>query len=450
MSTPRQISLWQHALRGIIWTMGLRIVGALSVFALVAILTRLLTAETVGRYFVAISVVGFLSLAVQLGLTGPAVRDVSRALADGREDKAQGIARAILRLAAFAGVSLVSVALLLSMAIPHFLTTHLGADATLVIPIIALTAALLGIQAIVGEIFRGYHRIGHANLLGSILAGVVSLVGVFATSLTSIPISLVTVIAISSAAAALSLTVGVVLLLHGPSAPAPSSAILLCEGHPFWWNSLATFVFYYADLWVAGMVLPFDQVALYGAANRVVQMLVLPIDAAEASLPPLISGLHATNEHASLQILLRRTAQIQTVVVTIGSVVLIVFGSPLLGSLFGAHYENGQVILALLSLGWLVRASMGAYGHTLMMTTHAHFMMRLTLAWSLLCVPIEWIAGTWYGATGIAAAAALLLASFSLVGAWAARLKLGLNVTALPSRKQIITAQPMGRPNSST
>ena len=430
-----QHSVLGAVLRGGAWTLACRFASVLFAFGIASLLARMLTAPDMARYFLAMSIAAGLGLAVQLGLPGLTVRAVSHAVAQGRDADARAFSWAVLFFCTKTSAALLVLAVLPILFFCLFWPGSDRASDSVVLLIVVLTAGAIALQSVLSEVYRGYNRIRQACFFGSSLTAGLSCTAVALASLAGLPLTLTQTLLVGFGALVLSITLALSALPQGDLGTAPSIGTLLAEARPFWGNSLATFFFFHGDLWVAALLLAPEQVAIYGAASRLVQPLTFPIEAAEAPLPPLIVKLFGQGKDAELQHILRRAAQVQTALVALGTIALVIGGAFLLSVVFGSQYADGATILALLAMGWLVRATMGAHGHALMLTPHARAMTRLTVAGSIAALPLQVIAGMLWGGAGIALAAAFMLASLSGAGAILAKQKLGINVTVFAARR---------------
>jgi O-antigen/teichoic acid export membrane protein len=150
---------------------------------------------------------------------------------------------------------------------------------------------------------------------------------------------------------------------------------------------------------------------LYGAAWRLAQFVALPIAIANAVVPPLIAELHATNEKAELERLLRRSASWGGIPATIACLLAVMAGGRILGVVYGQFYGAAALPLALLSIGQAANVLAGSSGFALMMTGNERTMLATTFAsgtfffiGELLVLPRLGIAG----AAGVAAGAMIL------------------------------------------
>jgi O-antigen/teichoic acid export membrane protein len=165
-----------------------------------------------------------------------------------------------------------------------------------------------------------------------------------------------------------------------------------------------------ADLWIMGAFRSQHEVAVYGAAARVVLLVAIPLQIANAVVPPLIAEMYAQGRTQALERVLRATATLAGIPAFLVLAVFVVLGEPVLGVVYGGYYSEGAAVLALLSLGQLVNVWVGSCGMTLGMTGRQSTLMVITVVWATITVAVGLGVVDRYGATGVAAAAAAGLA----------------------------------------
>jgi O-antigen/teichoic acid export membrane protein len=154
-----------------------------------------------------------------------------------------------------------------------------------------------------------------------------------------------------------------------------------------------------------------DEVALYGAAWRLAQVVALPIAIANAVIPPLIAELHAGKQKAELERLLRRSASWGGIPATVACLLAVIAGGGILSLVYGQFYRAAALPLALLSIGQAANVLAGSSGFALMMTGNEKTMLATTFASGAFFFMGELLAtprlGTG-GAAGVAAGAMIL------------------------------------------
>jgi O-antigen/teichoic acid export membrane protein len=182
------------------------------------------------------------------------------------------------------------------------------------------------------------------------------------------------------------------------------------------------------DVLLVGSLLGAEQAGLYAAASRIANVILFGITAVNAWAAPLIADLHARQDRAGLQRLVRLAAQgifVSTLPIALG---VMIFGVEIL-SLFGPDFSRAHGVLVILAGSQIVSALVGPVGQIMTMTgrqvlaawilgTHAVLMVGL----NLLLIPR-------YGLEGAAFATGITRASWHLVMAVAVWRTLRLRVT---------------------
>ena len=195
---------------------------------------------------------------------------------------------------------------------------------------------------------------------------------------------------------------------------------------PLWITSLILFTLTQADLWIAGIYLPQQQVAVYGAAFRLVLLVAVPLQIVNMVVAPLIAELYTQGKREELERSLRVAATVTGIPSFLTLVAFMLFGKPILGLVFGGYYREGALILALLSVGQLVNVWTGSCVQTLMMTGNQAPVMNATIATGLLIITGALWAGHIYGAVGIAGAVATGKAFQNILMLFYARKRTGI------------------------
>jgi O-antigen/teichoic acid export membrane protein len=176
-----------------------------------------------------------------------------------------------------------------------------------------------------------------------------------------------------------------------------------------------------------GVFRPQTEVAIYGAAAKLVILVAIPLQIINAVVPPLIAEMYAQGKRQELERTLRLAATVSGVPAFLALAAFLVLGAPLLALIYGDYYSAAWTVLALLSLGQLVNVWVGSCGMVLTMTGHQVTMMVLMVISGGLTVAAGLLVVGRYGATGVAAATAggialqqilLWLAARSSAGIW--------------------------------
>jgi O-antigen/teichoic acid export membrane protein len=388
--------------------------------ALSAVLARVLAPAELGLYFLVGSVVIAARMLGSLGLGVAVTRHVATSAARAAPHAARDATRDALRLAALGGGFVAIVFLVSSEAIGASIGTP---ELPRVAGWVALIAFLETLTLVAAGALRGYGAIHLATACEGLLARIGLLVGVL-ISAPLLGLTLRGVLAILAACTTINLAFTFASLLRraraqaGLSAPrsSPPSPLppLLTVGLPMMATNIAVVLRGQFDLWLVGATHPAADLAVYGTAARLAVLIVIPLQALSATLPPTITRLHALGEDRALECTLRSSASAATGLAALGVVLVALFGRPVLETVYGADYGAGAPILTALSVGWLGNTWAGTAGLALNMTGHE----RIVMVTSVLTVGSTCILG------------ALVVAPYGLLGlAWV--IALGTTVHAL-------------------
>lgn len=405
-------------------------------FIVNGMLARLLSPDEMATYFLAFSLVTAAAIVGQLGLNQTLVRIVAESNGLGQPGRAR---RAIRATFIFGVIGSVSVAAILALGVWRSVSASLFESAILasVGGIASLWVLPLALQNLQAETFRGLKDIRLATIFGGNLAG-----GSLFTVLLSSCLfgalwastgraSLREVLLISVLASLGSAAVSAVLLsqrvktLGDEESGAIRNREILLMAWPLLITNVAYFVFSQVDLWILGIFKP-EQVAIYGAASKLLILVSASMLVVNAIVPALIAEQYALGNKSKLEHVLRLTATCAGIPVLVFLLVFVVFGSQLLGLLYGDYYESGAESLVLLSLGQIVAAWSGSSGLALVMTGHQTTIMKVAILSGVITVVLALLLVANFGAVGVAAASAMGISFQSMVLWLKAREQTGL------------------------
>jgi len=406
-----QHSLKRRLVSGTLWVLGGQSVTVLASLTISVLLARLLSPGDLGVYFLIVSLVSIVALVAQLGLNRAVVQLVAGSLVVGDAGRAKAFALAsVLIVAASAFI----VALVLVTGAGQWIATKVmrspGVGALL--GFIACWMVLMALIGVISEIFRGYHEIHRAtffsgsavNLLAAFL-----LLGFWFTA--SPPVRITQILVIMLLAAGVSAVLASAMLWKNLRKTQAISPIRLVEIlRPAWPMFLTTaflLVVAQADLWILGRFRPHDEVAIYGAAARLVLLLSTPLVIVNSVVQPLIIEMYLQKRTKSLEIVLRTASVIAGIPALLVLSSFLLFGDSIMRFVYGEYYVAGYTVLAILALGNLATAWAGTAGIALMMTGHQLTMMAITLLTGGATILFALFLVTDFGAIGVAVATAL-------------------------------------------
>lgn len=349
-----------------------------------ALLARLLSPAEMGMYFLTFSIVTVAALAARLGLDKTVVKLIAGSLGLERPAQARQALRPVFLLATFSAAIVGGVYWLL---VGEWLAEDVFRS-PLMAGVTGLTSvwiAILTFRILLAECFRGFHDIRLATLFGGMTTAVLSAIAFGILWVVRGDASLHTGIAFSVAAAGTSVILAVwllfkkVRLVPGKGGVAIPLKSILHDSWPFLISNLTAVAITQADLWIIGAFREEQDVAIYGAAARLVLLVNVSIMIANQVLPPIISELHVQGKKEQLERVLQGTATLTAIPAMIVLLALVGFGGPILALVFSGFYRAGASILLLLALARVVAVLVGSCEYVLMMTGHQRTMMAISM-----------------------------------------------------------------------
>jgi len=383
-------------------------IGTIVTLVLNAILARVMAHSQLGAYFLVFSLVMIASTIGQMGLDRTVVRLVAAARATGDGARARRTVRLVFLLGLGAS-SLVAVALVLGLG--DFIAVHIYHSQAVagVIGLAALWVLVKALLALTAETFRGFKRFWPATFYNGLAVDSLLVLSFGALWAAGARPTLDEAVGITVAATALALVAGVVMLrrsvtsLSGGGEVEPREVIGISL--PLLATSVASFaVGTGVDLWVVGHFRPESDVALYGAAYRLVFFVATGFIIVSQVVPPIIAELHAKGQRRELEQALRSVSTLAGIPAVIVLVTFLLAGPFVMEVVYGPFFRQGATVLAILSIARLVAVCTGSSGATLMMTGHQRTMMTITVATGVVSLTAEILLAPSYGITGVAAA----------------------------------------------
>ena len=345
------------------------------------VLSRALSPEDLGAYFIAFSLVSSISLIAVFGLNTSVVKFVASATAHAEFGRAKDAVRLSVALAAlFAGI----LCLVFYFGGGYWLTTNLFHSHALIgmTGLISIWIFLAVMQIVSAESFRGFHQVGSAALINSSNSlALVGLIGLCSVLFTRISLQNVFMLTVGVLGVIVALSQGALWRKVAKLSKEGSLPIgeLLRTAAPNGVTNAIYFMLSQFDLWIVGAFKSGSDVAVYGAAAKLVKLVGMPLMIVSLVAPPLVARMHASGQLKELEKVLRSFATIAGWPALLALGVFAFFGKHVLGIVYGGYYSQGAVILLILSLGQIVNVCSGSCGILLAMTGNHRILMFITL-----------------------------------------------------------------------
>jgi O-antigen/teichoic acid export membrane protein len=454
-------SLRQRLLSGGTWAFAGKIGASMLGLVTNALLTRMLTKQEFGVYLLAFSIVTVGAVIGSLGLPKTVVRFIAESMALDQVGRARRMIYMVLWLSILGalGVSLAYLLIIGKLVGNLFDSRALVALTGLIAGWIAISV----VQEITAETFRGFHDIRMATLLGGLATGgksgglvmrILLLGGLALLWLTTGKTDVQTVMLVSIGAGIASglltgwLLRGKVSSLGTIKAGAENSTVqnpigateALRDAFPVLLISLTSFVLLSAsDLWILGAFRPKEEVAVYGAAARLVTFIAMPLLMTNLVLPPIIAEMNARGQRDRLERTVRTFSTLAGMPSLVLLIIFMLLGGSIMGLVYGGGYQSGWTVLVLLSIGKLVAVWSGSCGAVLQFTGHQTSMLWVSLLTSPLFILGALLVVQDYGPKGVASMTALIAVVQNVLMVLVAKRKTGIwthvSLSLAPLRK---------------
>ena len=400
-------------------------VGLVAGIASNALLARLLSPAELGGYFIAFSLVTMATLAGPLGLNRAVVKFVAEDVSLGKLAHAKVVLRKILLW----GDSGTFFIILLAMAARYspWGNTLLGSiPKGGALAALALAAFFMTTSTLRGEAFLGLKDYRNAVLHRSMLQNILFIIALLLAWLYLRVTDLQSVLYLLAAACLVDYLIASFKIRRWMRSIPVESGVetmhvmdnqsLFAVSLPLWDTTILLFVFSQSALWILDWQRAAEEVALFGLAARIAQIVFrFPSNLVNTVIPPYISSLYAQGSREKLQNLLRSASTFSALITLVFALGFWAFGRSVLAVLFGSYYQNAYPYVLVLSIGELVNAWGGPAGQTLMMTVHQRALMFISMFNGVLAVVLGWFFVSWWGGLGGAWSVAIALSVYNLV-----------------------------------
>lgn len=398
--------LRRKIIRGTSWAFFLRVLNAVMLLIVNVLMTRILSPEDVGLYFLVMSIVSFVTYLSSFGLHLAVVRLLAESLATGLHGHARDIVKKIMTLGvgngalvfclmAFGGLEMIN----------RWFYQSDGLNRSVFL--ISLWVLVWAMQMNISEMFRGFNDIKLAVLFRRLFPNacfavflVILFVGrgeaTFEAVLWGSVGSWLT-----SCCFSLLLSFRKTRSLNGGGGDVRYREIVNLAW-PLGVTSLFTLGMKQADIWILGAVGQLDDLAAYGVSVRLLRQVVFPLFVITATIQPLMASLYAKGDLAKLQKMLRASSTIAAGIGILVFLWVLVLGEWTLSVVFGAFYASGATIFLILSVGTLFRMVDGSNQMTLMMTGNERLTMYLSAVYTAFIVAGGVFVVPTHGAVGMA------------------------------------------------
>lgn len=414
------LELKQSMVDGGLWAAGGRLVAIGAAFVLNVALARTLSPADYGVYFVVLITMVILATVATVGMDQVVVRFVAAHKAMG--DWA-GVRAVVVRCLAVVLATTALVCLVFHLLTPWFFTEVVKMPAAIALGgLMLLWLFFSTLQRQLAETFRGLNDIRCATLFGglrnngiliSLINCAVALV-LWATG----TMTLAAVFVMTVCSSLLVVIVAAWTLWHrlratdrGPrpaaAATSWSTATALHEGWPLLLVGMIGVLRGPSNGWLAAVFDSAEHVALYAVAQRFVLLASTPLTIVNALLPPVVADLYARGATRRLENVVQAVGGLASLPCVVILALIVLAGRPVLGLLFGDHYQDAYPLLVVLCVGQVANIVTGSWQIVLPMTGHRQQMLRVSTLATVIQLGCSIVGGYAAGVIGVALGASV-------------------------------------------
>ena len=176
--------------------------------------------------------------------------------------------------------------------------------------------------------------------------------------------------------------------------------------------------FYYVSRWIGIFMLGYfatsKDVGIYGAVDRVIPLINLPLVALDSIFPPMISELYGKKDYSKLESLYKVETKWAISLGLPFFLVLSIFARPIM-SIFGAEFGEGATVLIILSAAQMIIVCVGSQGQVLIMTGHQNLTLINNVFFAVINIVLNYFLIPKYGILGAAVSGLICSAAITLI-----------------------------------
>lgn len=403
-----------------------RVLAALAGFIVSVVVGRYLGVDEAGYYFLAFSIVMFLSAISRVGLDNTVVRFIGAAAPQGEWGVVSGVMQKAT-IVAFVVSALVSCCVYLlanPISVYLFNKPELSGVLTAIAPgIIGLSLftliamGLQGVRRVIASVFTVNITV---NLL--LVAGIV----LFGISVSEDAAQAYSV------ASGLTVLIGAYLFFRNLNVGGGEIGWgeLFQSCLPLWIVVIMQQTVQWSGQFIAGAWVDPEQIAQLAVAQRTAMLVTFILMAVNLVVAPRFADMYKRGKLKELEILALTSVKLMVLFALPIVLVMLAFPEFLMG-LFGEGFQGGAHLLQILAIGQFINVATGSVGYLLTMSGHEKDLRNTSLVSGPIALVLGFSLTPIFGATGAAIATAIAIAAQNLVAVWWVRKRLGFNTLAV-------------------
>jgi O-antigen/teichoic acid export membrane protein len=212
--------------------------------------------------------------------------------------------------------------------------------------------------------------------------------------------------------------------------PPPGTRTILGATTAMGLRSAASVLFVSSDLWVLAWARPHTEVAVYGIASRVLQIMGAIPGVANFLIPQEFSVMYTEGRTDEMEKLARTASTSVAMIAGASLLFLVLIGRPAIRLAFGPTYVASWGILLILAVGSFWDTASGSAGFALQMSGNHNRLFYLTAGAAVFNLAFSLTLAPRWGGYGVATATTTTLILLNLAMVWSAKRLVGVRTFA--------------------
>ena len=209
-----------------------------------------------------------------------------------------------------------------------------------------------------------------------------------------------------------------------------STSELLAASIPLFWVSFLDILTQWMGILALGIFCSEKEVGIFTIASNTALVISVFLFSVNSIAAPKYAALYKKKEIATLGKVARESTMLM-IVLSIPLLLVFIFSPGWIMSLYGSDFQQGAILLSILSLGHSISVASGSVGLLLVMSGNERLMMNVVIAITVLGIVANIILVPLAGSLGAAIAASLCIMAKNVINTFLVRQKLGFFATPL-------------------
>lgn len=423
LTQPHLREMLMGSLAGLI----VKVLAAISLFAMNVVVTRYLGASEAGLFFLGFTLVTILATFGRVGLEQALVRFVAIESANQAFGRLRNVYGKAVLWSLITSLCITAVVWLCGESLNRYVFRLAGFSEVLKIMVVA--TPIMALFVIHAHALQGLKKVSRSMLVLSVILPISLLM----MALVAPTDNAVTLAWYFLASCLLTLAIGVAMYMAvSPTVKTPevfSSQLLLQTCMPLWMVAILHQVIQWSSQLMLGGWGSAEDVAFFATAQRTAMLTSFILFAVNTIAAPKFAAMHAAGDSKGLEKMAIFSVRMM-LVVAVPAVSFILLFPEWLMSMFGEEFRAAAPALMILALGQFVNIATGSVGYLLSMTGNEKKVRDNVLISGLVSIGLGVLLIPNQGVMGAAIAYAAGVASQNLLGVYQVKKQLGFNTLA--------------------